>query len=244
MEKINYVFESPADEALFTALTPLSVKTEVFPVLLGPEEEEEIFRAFLEVAEPWGLIRGAGKGVFESPNDLGGLFNPNDGEAFFRVTEGSGPEERTLYFRVTSSDSGLFPEILSSDSEVTAIEAFSVNYGLPEEIDGISDPVGESRYRTRVFYRTTGVYVRERYSRPRYFDLVYTVGGENIETEADYLARKIVDEEYKKNLRNTIAAEGEAFFLEIKAAVGDPRIPVVVLEEILENIREFDLYSD
>lgn len=221
MEKTNYVFESPADEALFTALTPLSVRIDVFPVVYGPEEDE-IFRDFLKIAEPWGLIRGAGKDVFENPNEYGGLFNPNDGEAFFRVAEGGPGEKRTLYFRATSSDSGLFPEVLSSDSEVAAIETFSVNYGLPEEIEGAGDSVRESRYRTRVFYRTTGCRPRERYSRPRFFDLVYGVGGENIETVADYEARKEADrikeeaEARKLKLRRRIIEEVEYLRREVR----------------------------
>lgn len=244
MEK-NFKFGSPVDEALFTALTPLSVRTDAFPVIYGPEEES-VFRDFLEIAEPWGLIRGAGKDVFENPNDYGGLFNPNDGEAFFRTTErGSGPEERTLYFRATSSDSGLFPEVLSSDSEVTAIETFSVNYGLPEEIEGAGDSVRESRYRTRVFYRTTGVYVRERYSRPRYFDLVYSVGGENIETVADYEVRKEADrikeeaEARKEELRKRIIRTAERIIRRAETEeAGSEEDDLFRYLNLLESVRE------
>lgn len=237
-------FESLADEALFTSLTPLSVRTDVFPVVYGPEEEE-VLRDFLEIAEPWGLIRGAGKDVFENPNGEGGLFNPNFGEAFFRTTERySGPEERTLYFRATSSGSGLFPEVLSSDSEVTSIETFSVNYGLPEEIEGAGDSVREIRYRTRVFYRTTGVYVRERYSRPRFFDLVYSVGGENIETLSDYEARKEADrikeeaEARKDELRRRIIEEAEYLRREVRRV--EAIIRTAEMEE--EGSEEADLF--
>ena len=237
MEKSNYVFESPADEALFYSLTPLSVRIDVFPVVYGPEDDE-IFRDFLEVAEPWGLIRGAGKDVFENPNDYGGLFNPNDGEAFFRTAEGGPGEKRTLYFRATESDSGLFPEVLSSDSEVTAIEAFSVNYGLPEEIEGAGDSVRESRYRTRVFYRTTGCRPRERYSRLRFFDLVYGVGGENIETLSDYEARKEA-EARKEELRRRIVEEAEYLRREVR------RVEAIILTAETEEAgsEEADLFS-
>lgn len=198
----NLVFGSPVDEALFKSLTPLSVRTEVFPVVYGPEDAEVLYEV-QRLASLFPILTEEGKRSVLNPEGYNGIFNPSDGVAFFRVAEGN--EKRTVYFRTENGDTGLSIYPLNSEDEINAIETIAVNYY--DRTENAEDDI----FRTRVFFRTVGCNPREAYRTPRFFDLLFTGPDETL-TEADFFERR------KADVRIRIAEEADHLREEIKRA--------------------------
>ena len=240
MEK-NFKFGSPVDEALFTALTPLSVRTDVFPVIYGPEEAYLLKEVLKDADENRIFLSGEGKLSLTNPEGEMGLFgNNNDYAFFFRTFEGNGNEKKTVYFRAETGDTGINVFSLNSDSEVNVFETIAVNYYDPEE---------EDAYRTRVFYRTVGFKPGYAYEIPRYFDLLSPLP-EEVFTEADFFALREEEAEARKDeLRRRIIEEAEYLRREVRRVetlirtaeteeAGSEEDDLLKYLDLLESVRE------